>query len=176
MPFVLYSNIKGQLLNSAALLLQVQASLILQPTSSARQKQTGTRFHYSIQAFSLLSFIVAFITIEVNKGNHARFTSPHGVLGLITYILIVLQALGGLTQYFFPVWTLGSVARGKSMYKYHRALGYTLLILELGSIIAAMQTPFNVNYLHIPFWGVVVTSVLVVAGLGARIKKHKLGI
>lgn len=62
------------------------------------------------------------------------------------------------------------------MYKYHRALGYTLLILELGSIIAAMQTPFNVNYLHIPLWGVVVTSVLVVAGLGARIKKHKLGI
>ena len=98
------------------------------------------------------------------------------MLGLITYILIILQASVGVVQYFFPVRVLGSVDAGKKIYKYHRVSGYVLLVLELGTVIAATQTTFNVAALHIPLWGVVVTSVLVVAGVGARVKKHKLGL
>ncbi|PYH93633.1 cytochrome b561 [Aspergillus ellipticus CBS 707.79] len=164
------------LLNSAALLLQVQAALIVQPTTTPHQKRLGTTIHYSIQIVSVIAFISAFIIIEINKGDHARFTSPHGVLGLVTYIFIILQALGGVVQYFLPVQILGSVDRGKSLYKYHRHSGYTLLLLELATVVAATQTTYNLNILSIPLWGILLASVLIVLGLGARIKKHKLGL
>ncbi|PYH45544.1 cytochrome b561 domain-containing protein [Aspergillus saccharolyticus JOP 1030-1] len=172
-PLIFFSA--HPLLNSAALLLQVQATLILQPTSTASQKRRGTIVHYSIQALSVLGFLAAFLIIEINKGDHARLTSPHGVLGLVTYILIILQATGGVVQYFLPLTLLGSVERGKTLYKYHRQSGYLLLVLELATVVAATRTTFNVNVLGISLWGVVVGAVLVVIGVGARIRKHKLG-
>lgn len=157
------------------MLLQVQAALILQPTATPQQKLTGTRIHYTLQATSLAAFIAAFIIIEVNKGDHPRLTSPHGILGLITYIFIIFQALLGVVQYFFPVIILGSLAAGKKLYKYHRHLGYLVLLLELATVAAATQTTYNLNVLRIPLWGILVAAVLVIAGVGARIKKHKLG-
>jgi hypothetical protein len=50
-----------------------------------------------------------------------------------------------------------------------------LLVLELATVSAATQTTYNVAVLHMPLWGVLVAAVLIVAGVGARIKKHKLG-
>ncbi|KAI9928922.1 hypothetical protein ASPWEDRAFT_25232 [Aspergillus wentii DTO 134E9] len=160
--------------NSAALLLQVQAALVLQPTASPRQKLLGTRFHYSFQAFSLLAFLVAFVAIEVNKGDHPHFVSVHGRLGLITYLLIFSQALIGVVQYFFPVQVLGSVDTGKKIYKYHRIIGYVLLVLELFTVGWVIQDS-STDWLHISPWGILVSIILVLAGVGARIKKHKLG-
>ncbi|GIJ87873.1 hypothetical protein Asppvi_006786 [Aspergillus pseudoviridinutans] len=172
-PLIFFSA--HPLLNSSAILLQVQAALILQPTATPQQKLLGTRIHYSLQAISLAAFVTAFIIIEINKGDHPRLTSPHAIFGLITYICIILQALLGLVQYFFPVTILGSVDAGKRLYKYHRHFGYSLLVLELATVAAATQTTYNVDVLHIPLWGVLVAAVLIVAGVGARIKKHKLG-
>jgi hypothetical protein len=42
-------------------------------------------------------------------------------------------------------------------------------------VAAATQTTYNVNVLQIPLWGVLVAAVFIIAGVGARIKKHKLG-
>ena len=141
-----------------------------------QQKLLGTRIHYGIQAVSVLGFIGAFIVIEVNKGDDARLTSAHGIMGLDTYILILLQAIGGLVQYFFPRLVLGNVARGKAMYKYHRMVGYILMTLELATVAAATQTTFNLSVLAIPLWAVLLAAVLIIAGLGARAKKQKLGL
>ncbi|KAE8354134.1 hypothetical protein BDV28DRAFT_131663 [Aspergillus coremiiformis] len=173
-PLILFSA--HPLLNSSALLLQVQAALILQPTATPQQKLKGTRIHYAIQTVSVAAFSAAFIIIEVNKGNHARFTSPHGVMGLITYILIIIQAVGGVIQYFAPVKILGSVDNGKKLYKYHRLSGYVLLLLELATVAAATRTSYNLAVLSIPLWGVIVGAVLVISGTGSRIKKRKLGL
>ncbi|KAL4897239.1 hypothetical protein BDV59DRAFT_170173 [Aspergillus ambiguus] len=173
-PLILFSA--HPLLNSSAILLQIQATLILQPTITPQQKTLGTRVHYSLQAVSLVLFIAAFIVIEVNKGDHPRLTSPHGILGLTTYILIILQSLGGIVQYFLPQLVLGSVERGRSLYKYHRLSGYLLLILELVTVSAATRTTFNLSVLAIPLWAVLVAAGLVLIGVGARIKKHKLGL
>lgn len=172
-PLIFFSA--HPLLNSSAILLQVQAALILQPTATPQQKLLGTQIHYSLQAISLAAFLTAFTIIEINKGDHPRLTSLHGILGLITYICIILQALLGLVQYFFPVKILGSADAGKRLYKYHRHFGYLLLVLELATVSAATQTTYNVAVLHTPLWGVLVAAVLIVAGVGARIKKHKLG-
>ena len=165
-----------QLLASAALLLQVQAALILQPTATPNQKVLGTRIHYSIQLLSILCFLSAFIVIELNKGDHPHFVSPHGILGLTTIILVVLQASVGVIQFFFPVTVLGSVDTGKRIYKYHRWAGYVLLLLEVSTVLAATQTTYNLTAIHIPTYGVVVAVVLVLLGVGSRIKKSKLGL
>jgi hypothetical protein len=165
-----------QLLSVSALLLQVQATLVVQPTATPQQKQTGTRLHYLIQLLSILLFISAFVIIEVNKGSYPHFVSLHGILGLITYITIALQAVVGVIQYFLPTILLGSVDAGKRIYKYHRWSGYVLLLLEIATVVAAIQTTYNVMAIQIPLWGVLVAIVLILSGVGARIKKHKLGL
>ncbi|CAI7635587.1 unnamed protein product [Penicillium glandicola] len=164
------------LLGVSALLLQVQASLILQPTATPQQKRTGTRIHYFFQLVSVVLFVSAFVIIEVNKGSHPHFVSPHGILGLATYISIVLQAVVGVIQYFLPVTVLGSIDAGKRIYKYHRRSGYVLLLLEMATVVAATQTTYNLMALHIPLWGVIISVIFILAGVGARIKKHKLGL
>ena len=102
--------------------------------------------------------------------------SPHGILGLTTIILVVLQASFGVIQFFIPVSILGSVDAGKRVYKYHRWTGYVLLLLEVSTVLAATQTPYNLNVIHIPTWGVAIAVILTLLGVGTRIKKGKLGL
>ncbi|KAK2812759.1 hypothetical protein FQN50_001088 [Emmonsiellopsis sp. PD_5] len=165
-----------QLLNSASILLTTQAILLLQPTHTPAQKHTGTLSHFALLALANLSFISALIIIELNKASHpeTRFRSPHAIMGLVTYILIFLQAAVGVAQYFVPRAVFGSVDRGKAVYKYHRVSGYVVLVMELATVAAATQTDYNKVILHIPLWAVLVASVLVVGGVGARIKKQKM--
>ncbi|KAN0083113.1 hypothetical protein V8E54_002201 [Elaphomyces granulatus] len=172
-PLILFSP--HPLLNTTAILIQVQAILVLQPTSTPKQKILGTYIHFFLNILSILCFIAAFIVIEINKGDHPRFTSPHGIMGLVTYIFIILQALTGIAQFFAPVLVFGSVDNGKKIYKYHRVFGYVLLGLELGTVIAATQTSFNLTDLHIPLWSVLVSVILVLLGVGSRIRKSKFG-
>ncbi|PGH02844.1 hypothetical protein AJ80_08794 [Polytolypa hystricis UAMH7299] len=164
------------LLNSTAVLLTTQAILILQPTHTPSQKRTGTLTHFALHALANTLFLSALIIIEINKSTHpeTRFTSIHGILGLTTYILILLQAGVGVAQYFFPAQVFGSVDKGKGVYKWHRLSGYLLLGLELVTIAAATGTAYNRSTLHIRLWAVVVAIVLVVAGVGARAKRAKL--
>ena len=90
--------------------------------------------------------------------------------------IIVIQALVGVFQFFLPVTIFGSVDAGKRIYKYHRWSGYALLLLEVATVVAATQTTYNLAAIHIPLWGVLVSVVLVLSGVGARIKKQKLGL
>ncbi|KAJ5601666.1 hypothetical protein N7510_011200 [Penicillium lagena] len=163
------------MLSISAVLLQVQAALIVQPTVTPAQKHNGARIHAAIQLLSVACFISAFTIIELNKGDHPHFTSPHGILGLTTYICIALQTLGGVVQFFVPSLVLGSVDAGKRLYKYHRIAGYVVLLLEMAVVVAATQTDYNLTTLRIPLWATLVAIVLILAGVGARIKKHKLG-
>jgi uncharacterized membrane protein len=82
----------------------------------------------------------------------------------------------GVAQFYLPKPIFGSVENGAKFYKYHRISGYVLLVLELATISAATQTDFNKDVLHVPLWVVLVTAVLVILGVGSRIRKHKLGL
>ncbi|CAF9930506.1 hypothetical protein IMSHALPRED_008199 [Imshaugia aleurites] len=165
------------LLNSAGLLLTTQAILVLQPTHAPKQKHLGTNIHAVINGTAVLSLLAAFIIIEYNKFAHAgaHFTSPHGILGLITYIFFAIQAVVGITQYYTPG-IYGSVDNAKAIYKYHRMSGYLLLILSFATVAAATQTGFNTGTLHIKLWAVIVAAVITLIGLLPRIKKQKLGL
>ena len=101
--------------------------------------------------------------------------SPHAILGLITYILFAIQAIVGITQYYFPG-LYGSVDNAKAVYKYHRMSGYVLLALSFATVAAATQTDFNKNVTHIQLWAVIVTSVITLVGVLPRIRKGKFGL
>lgn len=160
------------------MLLITQAILVLQPTATPKQKTQGTHLHFALNLVGTLLLIVGLIVIEMNKASHpeTRWQTAHNILGLITFIVILLQALVGFAQFYIPSTILGSVENGKKIYKYHRMSGYLILLLSLVTICAATQTGFNERVLHIKLWAVIVASVLVVVGVVPRIKKRKFGL
>ena len=97
-------------------------------------------------------------------------------MGVITYVLLVVQALIGFAQFYLPNAVFGSVDTAKSVYKYHRASGYVILFFSLATVCAATYTPANSGLLMIQPWSVIVASVLVVLGVVPRIKKYKFGL
>jgi hypothetical protein len=137
----------------------------------------GTHVHFALNLVGVMALISGLIIIEMNKASHpeTRFTCAHGIMGLITYILIFSQALVGFAQFYIPKQIFGSVDRGKAVYKYHRGSGYVILVMALATICAATQTTFNADVLHLKLWAVLVAGILVLVGVLPRIKKSKLG-
>ncbi|GAB7352229.1 hypothetical protein MBLNU459_g2703t1 [Dothideomycetes sp. NU459] len=173
-PLMLFSA--HPLLNSAAVLLFSQGILVLQPTHTKEQKRAGTLVHAGLNDVALAAGIAGLVVIEYNKIAHngTHFVSPHAILGLITYILLLLQALIGFTQYFVPA-LYGGEDNAKKLYKYHRVGGYLILVLLLATVAAATQTDFNKNVLQMQLWAVIVASVITLIGILPRIKKQKFG-
>jgi len=164
------------LLNSAATLLLVQGVLVLQPTAAQKDKVNGAYVHFILNTLGVAGLIAGLVIIEKNKASHpeTRFQSIHGKMGLVAYILILIQWLVGFAQFYTPQ-VFGGVDNAKALYKYHRAAGYILQVYILAVIAAATQTPFNQNVLHIKLWAVIVAAILVLMGVIPRIKKHKFG-
>lgn len=164
------------LLNSAAILLFTQGVLVLQPTHTKEQKRHGTWAHAGLNEVALSAGIAGLVVIEYNKIAHkgTHFVSPHAILGLITYILLLVQALIGITQYFVPQ-IYGGEEKAKALYKYHRVSGYVILVLLLATVCAATQTDFNKNVLQMQLWAVITASVITLVGVLPRIKKQKFG-
>jgi Eukaryotic cytochrome b561 len=77
--------------------------------------------HSALNGLGVAALVAGLVVIEMNKASHpeTRFTSVHGKLGLITFILIGLQAAVGFVQYWAPG-LLGGVEKAKAIYKYHR--------------------------------------------------------
>lgn len=166
------------LLNSAGILFITQAILIVQPTHTPQQKRQGTIAHFTLNNLGLDALIAGLVIIEYNKFHSDpphHFQSVHAILGLITYILLLLQALVGFTAYFVPK-LYGGVNQAKSLYKYHRISGYIVLVFMLATVCAATQTDYNINVLDIKLWAVLISSLLILIGVFPRIKKEKLGI
>ncbi|KAI9674160.1 MAG: hypothetical protein M1817_001978 [Caeruleum heppii] len=165
------------LLNSAGILLLTQGILVLQPTHTQEQKRLGTNIHAVLNGVAICALITGLIFIEINKFGHGgtHFESPHAILGLITSIFLIIQALVGITQYYTPN-IYGGVNNAKKLYKYHRVSGYVVLTLTLATVAAATQTDYSKNVLHIKLWAVLVAAVLVLAGVVPRVKKQKLGL
>ena len=101
--------------------------------------------------------------------------SPHAILGLITYIIFVIQAIIGITQYYFPS-LYGGIDNAKAIWKYHRINGYVLLILSFATIAAAAETGTGKNVLGLKLWAIIVASIITLIGVLPRIKKQKLGL
>lgn len=84
-----------QLLNSMALIMVTNALLLLQPTHTPEQKRVGAVTHALLNSLALASFTSAVIVIIYNKAAHNadHFTTAHGKIGAITYILLIIQVV-----------------------------------------------------------------------------------
>ena len=78
-----------------ALIMVTNALLLLQPTHTAEQKRIGAVTHGILNSLALASFTSAVIIILYNKAAHgaSHFTTAHGRIGLMTYILLIIQVL-----------------------------------------------------------------------------------
>ncbi|CUS15596.1 unnamed protein product [Tuber aestivum] len=153
------------LLNSLAILFALEAILVLQPTHTTDQKRKGTYAHASFAALAALCFYGALASVLVHKKRTGlpHFESPHAILGVIIYSVLLVQAFIGFTQYFVPG-LYGGVGNARAIYKYHRVSGYFLLTLFLVNVILATSTYYAGNILGLKAWGVILVSILVVAG------------
>ncbi|PWW74775.1 hypothetical protein C7212DRAFT_365265 [Tuber magnatum] len=165
------------LLNSLAILFALEAILVLQPTHTADQRRKGTYAHATFTALAALCFYSALAVILVHKKRTGlpHFESPHAILGVIIYSVLLVQGFIGFTQYFVPG-LYGGVGNAKALYKYHRVSGYFLLTLFLVNVILASLTYYGGKILNLKTWGVILVSVLAVAGVFPRIKKQKIRI
>lgn len=164
------------LLTTLAVVLSIQAILLLQPTVTQEQKRDGTRAHSVLNALAVASLLSAVVIMFINKANHGapHFASVHGKLGLSTLVLLVVQAIVGIVQYYLPA-LVGGEARGKALYRYHRASGYAITALLLVTATYGTQTDWFLQKTgrHIlPLW--IVIDIAIVAGVVPRIRPAKM--
>ncbi|EGS23585.1 putative cytochrome b561 protein [Thermochaetoides thermophila DSM 1495] len=158
------------LLQSLGVYALLQSILILQPTTTPETKLSGARAHACLHILSFLFFLTGTIIIQVNKHvNHlAHFHSLHGYLGVLTTLLLLAQYLFGLSIWVVPqVW--GGLENAKSLWKYHRMVGYAALLLLLLSVAAAARTDYNKGVLKVKMWSVLLAEALIVIGTVPRV-------
>ncbi len=164
------------LLNTLAAATLVNAILILQPTHTHPQKINGTHIHALFNAATIFAFSAGVAIIVFNKYLHAspHFTSWHGVFGITTFGLLMLQTVVGFAQFYYPAF-FGGENQAKKMYKYHRVVGYVVVALVL--LTATMGTQADWFYGKVPsllVW--LVLDIAVVVGLLPRIRTSKMKI
>ncbi|XP_051549764.1 transmembrane reductase CYB561D2 [Myxocyprinus asiaticus] len=110
-----------------------EAILLFNPYSSPVRKlkhKTKGRLHWILQCLCVSCATVGLITIFYNKSLNGKphFTSWHGLIGVITVTVVVVQSLGGLSLLYPKLakgWSLAKLKR------YHATSG--LLTYLLGS-------------------------------------------
>jgi hypothetical protein len=98
-------------------------------------------------------------------GTTQKLTSPlhpEYTFGFLIYLIPHLQP------------NTPSAARAKSLWKYHRIVGYTALALLLATVAAAAETDYNKSVLGIRLWSVLLAEGLIVAGVVPRVHLGKM--
>ncbi|KAF7796882.1 hypothetical protein EIP86_008067 [Pleurotus ostreatoroseus] len=128
------------LLLSSSIALFTYGVLTLQPTSQAKTKVAGlVRHQLAMIVLGVPAALLGFLAVFFTKIAHDRphFTSWHGLFGIITVGLLVLQVILGGGSVWFNGALFGGNPQAKLLWKYHRAVGYAtfcflLLTAHLG--------------------------------------------
>ena len=137
------THIPNQLLNSAGLLLTVEAILLLQPTHTPKQKRQGANAHAVLNTTSLVTLIAALIVIEANKfkgGADRMLPSPSSQFPLSLLLApLPTRAASALDELFFFVLTC-SLRFPLDLYSPHAILGLiTYILFFLQAIVGIAQ-------------------------------------
>lgn len=108
--------------------------MTLQPTKTAPSKAAGLERHTQAMAYSsvpllLLGISAVWYNKELRAAEH--FTTLHGQLGSLCFLIVLLQAFLGGGSVWFGGRLFGGGVKAKSVWKYHRILGYILFTLML---------------------------------------------
>ncbi|MBW0526568.1 hypothetical protein O181_066283 [Austropuccinia psidii MF-1] len=155
-----------------------QGILILQPTDSPSSKRTGLLFHQAFQIFGTVSIIIGSSAILYNKILHSapHFTSWHGLFGIITASLIILQAVfGALVGFEFSRDFILGDTFGRKLWKYHRASGYLIVALMTITILTATKSDWLLLVSNaFSIWVLRLSSLIAVVGLSSLINFRKI--
>jgi len=139
------------LFQSLSLFFFYQGIIVLQPTETPAAKRTGLLVHEGFQLLGSLSILIGATAIFYNKISHSapHFTSWHGLFGLISACVIVLQAFFGMLIGFETSrdYILGD-ALGRKLWKFHRLSGYILIFLITITVLTVTKAD----------WVIMVTS------------------
>ncbi|KFG84056.1 putative cytochrome b561 [Metarhizium anisopliae] len=163
---------------SAAIFTLTQSILVQQPifSDTPRQKRVGQYVHAGLNLFAFAAIVTGVTIIEINKfrSNGPHFHSAHAYLGVSTLVVLAGQYIVGFTMWATPR-LYGGEERAKSLYKYHRYVGYFILLMLLATVVATTDTDYVRLVLGANFWTVLAGSVLIVMGVFPRIQKQKMG-
>ncbi|CAO3696700.1 unnamed protein product [Rhizopus stolonifer] len=161
------------------IVLMTEGIVNLQLTTTATEKKVGLKYHAWIQSGSYLSAIVGVSFIFYNKviSNKPHFESVHGKLGLFVFIYLFVQVVFGVTIGLMPITIYGSLDKAKKLWKYHRTLGYILLLLVWVTAQLGVRADYMYSNLYNPYlihlhW---LSLALVLVGLFYRTRVSKLG-
>jgi len=154
--------------------------LILQPTTTKAEKESGLNYHRYIMSTGYLAAIGAFSVIYYNKSSHQspHFASTHGKLGIATFSYLLVQLLFGVAMVFAPA-LFGGVNQAKALWKYHRISGYIVFVLVWVTAQFGAHTDWSVAKYPFPTFtnGIWYLSAgLVAVGVFSRLRVGKLGI
>ncbi|CCO30690.1 hypothetical protein BN14_04720 [Rhizoctonia solani AG-1 IB] len=119
--------------------------MTLQPTLSAASKEAGRARHQKFQlglGFPLILMGSISVIVHKEKMGWPHFTSLHSKVGLVTLILLVLQAVAGAASLWGKGVAVGGEDRGKSLWKWHRLLGYMILPMLLVTVLLGGTTTY----------------------------------
>ncbi|CAE6394296.1 hypothetical protein RSOLAG1IB_01157 [Rhizoctonia solani AG-1 IB] len=132
-------------LQTAAVLAFALGVMTLQPTLSAASKEAGRARHQKFQlglGFPLILMGSISVIVHKEKMGWPHFTSLHSKVGLVTLILLVLQAVAGAASLWGKGVAVGGEDRGKSLWKWHRLLGYMILPMLLVTVLLGGTTTY----------------------------------
>nr|XP_046239614.1 transmembrane reductase CYB561D2 [Scatophagus argus]XP_046239615.1 transmembrane reductase CYB561D2 [Scatophagus argus] len=119
-----------------------EAILLFSPHGSLIRKfthKTKGRVHWILQCLCVSCALLGLAAISLNKHLNGKphFTSWHGLLGLLTVCVVVLQSLAGLPLIYH------SLAKGWSLAKlkrYHAATGLVTYLLGTVSLLLGLSS------------------------------------
>lgn len=164
-PVILFTG--HPIFNVFGIFLLGEFILLVQPSpKSTKHKAMSGQIHGILNSISTVSFALGFFFIFYNKAIHGakHITTWHATFGITTYIILLINMLLGVAQFWLPSWIFGSENNGRRAYRYHRLLGYATFIMIILTVWLAIASDFNVNVLHLKY-SVLVPALSVFAGI-----------
>ncbi|XP_062401336.1 transmembrane reductase CYB561D2 isoform X1 [Sardina pilchardus] len=131
-----------------------EAVLLFSPHSSPVRKlshKTKGRLHWVLQCLCVTCACLGFSAISYNKHLNGKphFTSWHGLLGLVTVVIVGLQSLAALPLIYIKLakgWSLAKLKR------YHAVTGLLTYLLGSGSLLLGLWSAWFTGTVNGHLW------------------------
>ncbi|CAB5374390.1 uncharacterized protein OCT59_017266 [Rhizophagus irregularis] len=164
------------ILMAIMILISTQGTIVLQKAVKKQEKARSLFFHKLMQIISLICLIIGFVVIYYNKSikGSTHYKTYHAKIGLIAFIVYIIQLITGLALTFFPS-LLGGISKSKKYYKHHRLTGYINLSLIWLSAITSTRANWVTKHFN-QHWIWTFSIGLIIIGVIGRINFNKIKI
>lgn len=169
------------LIQSLAILMLLQAIIVLQRTTPTNQQEKKSRFsnpstYQPLLVLPLFTVGASIMYYLHDQPGTSHWISYHGILGTLCVVVAWIQAALGAASIWWKGKLVGGENRGKALWKYHRLSGYVLVgLFLLTAALGVVETTWGKkNSGTIQKWTVVLALAGSTAALLARVQRSKL--